>query len=415
MIVFWICTVVLLAVSALFIIYPLLKPSNVDEAAQRDDLNKAFFKDRLNELESEDSAGIIEDKDELVTDLKQSLLDDIPNADKNAAAGHQKVKWMAIPMVLFMVVLTYGMYMLFGAHDQVSHWEKVQHSLPELTQKLMDPKGAELTDQQMNDLTLAMRTRLQTRPDDGTGWVLLGRIALSNRDVETAVGALTKADKLLPNNSDIQLSLAQALMFSSEQADVEKSGRILNQLLKQPDVDPRVYSLMAFNAYENGQFAQAIQYWRELQAKIGKDDSRYAMLERSIQTAQREMGATAQQQNAAQQVQHEGTPVSVTISLSPEATMPKTGVLIVSIHSADGSPMPIAAARYPLSKFPVTVVLDDSNSMMKQRKLSSLSDIMVRARIDTDGDVSTRDHDWHGESLPVHLGDDVVLSLDKQY
>lgn len=411
MMVFWIGTVFLLAIAAIFIVYPLLKSRKIDEAAQRDELNKAFFKDRLDELEAEDSAGIIEDKDDLVTDLKQSLLDDIPHSHIELATSDKKMKWMAIPFMLFMVVTAYGMYAVFGASDQVAHWKKVENSLPELTQKLMDPQGAELTEQQMDDLTLAMRTRLQSHPNDGTGWVLLGRIAMANRDVETSIGALSNADRLLPNNPDVQLSLAQALMFSSDPVNTEKSGTILHQLLQQPEVDPRVYSLMAFNAYENAQYAQAIEYWRKLQVLIGEEDSRYAMLERSIQTAQRELNG----QEHPQKVEHEGTPVSVTISLAPDVPVPKSGVLIVSIHSADGSPMPIAAARYPLSKFPVTVVLDDSNSMMKQRKLSSLSDIMVRARIDSDGDVSTRDHDWHGESLPVHLGDNVVISIDKRY
>ena len=70
--------------------------------------------------------------------------------------------------------------------------------------------------------------------------------------------------------------------------------------------------------------------------------------------------------------QPQGTPVKITISLSSRVEVPKSGVLIVSIHSADGSPMPIAAGRYPLTEFPVTVVLDDSNSMIESRELLEL-------------------------------------------
>ena len=181
--------------------------------------------------------------------------------------------------------------------------------------------------------------------------------------------------------------------------------------MHQPKVDLRVYSLLAFNAYNDGNYGKAIEFWKKLQAQIGQGDSRYAMLERSINTAQRELDL----QSNPQSKQPQGTPVKITISLSSEVEVPKSGVLIVSIHSADGSPMPIAAGRYPLTEFPVTVVLDDSNSMIESRKLSSLSDIMVRARIDTDGNVSTRDNDWHGESLPIRLGDDVAISINKKY
>ncbi len=411
MMAFWIGSVVLLVVSCALIVYPLLKPKQIDEMAQRDDLNKAFFKDRLAELDSEDQAGIVGNKDDLVTDLKQSLLDDIPAEHKYAENKSASMKSLAVPLVIFMAVVSYGVYSLYGAHSKVAHWKEVENNLPLLSQKLMNPNGVELTDQEMSDLTLALRSRLQYNQDDATGWVLLGRIGLANRDIETAIGALTKADKLMPNNGDIQLSLAQALMFSSDQADLQKADSILADLLKKPDVDLRVYSLLAFSAYENGNFAQAIDYWKQLQAKIGKDDDRYDMLTRSIQTAQRELDA---QQNP-QQRAVEGTPVKVTISLAPQVKLPEQGVLIVSIHTADGAPMPVAAARYPISSFPITVVLDDSNSMIKERKLSSLSDIMVRARIDSDGNVSTKEGDWHGESLPIHLGDDVVISIDQQY
>lgn len=411
MIAFWIGTVVLLAVSCILIIYPLLKPKELDEVALRDDLNKAFFKDRLAELDSEDQSGIVGNKDDLVTDLKQSLLDDIPASQHKSGAGLVTMKGLVLPLVIFMAVVSYGVYALFGAHTKVAHWKQVEDNLPVLSQKLMNPNGVELSEQEMADLTLALRTRLQNNADDATGWVLLGRIGLANRDIETAIGALTKADKLMPNDGDIQLSLAQALMFSSDQADLQKADSILATLLQQPNVDLRVYSLLAFSAYEAGDYATAIRYWKDLQAKIGQEDERYDMLSRSIKTAQRELDG----QQPVQTTKPVGTPVKVTIALAPEVKVPKSGVLIVSIHTADGAPMPIAAARYPLSQFPVTVVLDDNNSMIKSRKLSSLSDIMVKARIDSDGDVATQDNDWHGESEPIRLGDDVSIDIDKKY
>lgn len=411
MMAFWIGTVLLLIVSCALIVYPLLKPKEVDEATQRDDLNKAFFKDRLAELESEDQAGIVGNKDDLVIDLKQSLLDDIPGNASSATSNASSMKWLVWPLVLFMAVVSYGVYSLYGAHSKVAHWQQVENNLPLLSQKLMNPNGVELTDQEMDDLTLALRSRLQYNEQDATGWVLLGRIGLANRDIETAIGALNKADKLMPGNNDIQLSLAQALMFSSDPADLQKADGILESLIKQPNVDLRVYSLLAFSAYENGDYGQAIDYWKQLQAKIGKNDERYDMLTRSINTAQRELDA----QKPAQPTAVEGTPVKVSISIAPQVTLPKTGVLIVSIHTADGSPMPVAAGRYPINRFPMTVVLDDRNSMIESRKLSSLTDIIVRARIDTDGNVATKEGDWHGESLVIHLGDDAVVSIDQQY
>ena len=77
--------------------------------------------------------------------------------------------------------------------------------------------------------------------------------------------------------------------------------------------------------------------------------------------------------------------------------------------------MPVAAARYPLGTFPRTVVLDDGNAMMDGQKLSSLDKLIVRVRVDSDGNVATRDQDWHGESAVVDFGQPVEVMIDKQY
>jgi hypothetical protein len=111
----------------------------------------------------------------------------------------------------------------------------------------------------------------------------------------------------------------------------------------------------------------------------------------------------------------QGKSVAVTLELSGDVNVDPKSVLVVSVHRADGSRMPIAAARYPLGSFPRTVVLDDGNSMIQGQNLSSLETLMVRARLDTDGNVSTRDGDWYGESEVVELGAPVTININKQY
>jgi hypothetical protein len=228
---------------------------------------------------------------------------------------------------------------------------------------------------------------------------------MANRDMQTAIGAMKHAYALEPQDGDIQLGYAQALMLSDDEMDQTQARSILQRLAKRDYVDLRVYSLLAFDAFERADYPSAIQYWGLMQKMIGPNDSRYEMLTRSIDSAKRKMGEGVV----------EGKSVSVTISLADNVVLPQNAVLIVSVHSADGAPMPIAAARYPLSSFPRTVVLDDNNSMMQGRKLSDLSTLMVRVRIDTDGNVSTKDGDWFGESQPVNLGEPVEVVINKQY
>ncbi|MBY8273749.1 c-type cytochrome biogenesis protein CcmI [Vibrio fluvialis] len=404
---FWISTLILVAIACVFIAIPLIQKKANNDTVLRDELNKAFYKDRLNELQEETAEGLVDNQQDLIADLKQSLLDDIP-ADKQATQQSQ-VSTLAVlvPSVLLVVLLSYGMYAKFGNYDKVEHWQKVSADLPLLTRKLMAPQGqgVELTDQEMEDLTLSLRTRLYYQPEDSTGWLLLGRIAMANRDMQTAIGAMKHAYALEPQDGDIQLGYAQALMLSDDEMDQTQARSILQRLAKRDYVDLRVYSLLAFDAFERADYPSAIQYWGLMQKMIGPNDSRYEMLTRSIDSAKRKMGEGVV----------EGKSVSVTISLADNVVLPQNAVLIVSVHSADGAPMPIAAARYPLSNFPRTVVLDDNNSMMQGRKLSDLSTLMVRVRIDTDGNVSTKDGDWFGESQPVNLGEPVEVVINKQY
>lgn len=404
---FWISTLILVAIACVFIAIPLIQKKANNDTVLRDELNKAFYKDRLNELQEETAEGLVDNQQDLIADLKQSLLDDIP-ADKQATQQSQ-VSTLAVlvPSVLLVVLLSYGMYAKFGNYDKVEHWQQVSADLPLLTRKLMAPQGqgVELTDQEMEDLTLSLRTRLYYQPEDSTGWLLLGRIAMANRDMQTAIGAMKHAYALEPQDGDIQLGYAQALMLSDDEMDQTQARSILQRLAKRDYVDLRVYSLLAFDAFERADYPSAIEYWGLMQKMIGPNDSRYEMLTRSIDSAKRKMGEGVV----------EGKSVSVTISLADNVVLPQNAVLIVSVHSADGAPMPIAAARYPLSNFPRTVVLDDNNSMMQGRKLSDLSTLMVRVRIDTDGNVSTKDGDWFGESQPVNLGEPVEVVINKQY
>lgn len=401
---FWISTVVLTLIACALVAMPLLKQKANNDEVLRDELNKAFYKDRLSELQEETEEGLVESQEDLISDLKQSLLDDIPG-DK----GHKETKIspiaVLVPSVVLTVVLSYGLYYQFGASQEVVRWQEVSANLPELSKKLMSSSSEPLSDQEMEDLTLALRTRLHYQPEDSTGWLLLGRIALANRDVTTAIDSMEKSYNLEPQDPDIMLGYAQALMLSQEELDQNTARSLLGQLVQQDRVDLRVFSLLAFDAFERQDYPAAIKYWGVMQKMIGPEDSRYEMLSRSIDSARKQMGEAVSPDKS----------VAVTISLAPEAQVDPNGVLIVSVHRADGSPMPVAAARYPLASFPRTVVLDDGNAMMQGSKLSSLDKLLVRVRVDSDGNVATRDHDWHGESGVVEFGQPVEVIINKQF
>ncbi|ELV8626638.1 c-type cytochrome biogenesis protein CcmI [Vibrio cidicii] len=401
---FWLSTVALSVLACVMVALPLIKRKENNDDILRDELNKAFYKDRLSELQEETSEGLVVDQQELIADLKQSLLDDIPSQMDKMQSRISSTA-VIIPSVLLTIVLSYGLYLKFGAYQEVEAWYQVSANLPELSKKLMSSTAEPLSDEEMQDLTLALRTRLHYQPQDSTGWLLLGRIALANRDISTAIDAMRKAYDIQPKDADVKLGYAQALMLSQDEMDQANARSILGELVQQDYVDLRVFSLLAFDAFERQDFAAAVKYWSIMQQMIGPEDSRYEMLTRSIESAKQRLGEGAASANG----------VAVTIELAANVQADPNAVLIVSVHRADGSPMPVAAARYPFGSFPRTVMLDDSNSMMQGQNLSSLSEVIVKARLDSDGNVTTRDHDWYGESEPVAINQPVTVIINKQY
>ncbi|CAM2745320.1 c-type cytochrome biogenesis protein CcmI [Vibrio mytili] len=404
MMLFWISTVALTLIACVLVALPLLKQKANNDDVLRDELNKAFYKDRLSELHEETDEGLVESEEDLISDLKQSLLDDIPGSNESKQTQISPMV-VLIPSVILTVVLSYGLYFKFGASSEVENWQQVSANLPTLSKKLMSGTAEPLSDDDMADLTLALRTRLHYQPEDSTGWLLLGRIALANRDVATAIDAMEKSYQLEPNDDDVKLGYAQALMLSQDEMEQSTARSLLGELMQQDRVDIRVFSLLAFDAFERNDFPAAIKYWGIMQQMIGPEDSRYEMLSRSIESARKQMGEAVSPEKS----------VAVTINVAPDIDLDPNAVLIVSVHHANGAPMPVAAARYPLGTFPRTVILDDGNAMMQGQKLSSLEQLIVRVRVDTDGNVATRDHDWHGESGVVDFGQPVEVTIDKQY
>lgn len=83
----------------------------------------------------------------------------------------------------------------------------------------------------------------------------------------------------------------------------------------------------------------------------------------------------------------------------------------------DGAnPVPVAVKQLPLSRFPLSFSLDDSNAMMPERLLSAQHQVKVRVRISHDGLATPQAGDWFGESELQNFSGkgQVSVQIDKQ-
>lgn len=95
--------------------------------------------------------------------------------------------------------------------------------------------------------------------------------------------------------------------------------------------------------------------------------------------------------------------------------LPEEGVLYISV--SDGTtPVPVAVKKLPLSHFPLSLTLDDSNVMMPDRVLSAQHQVQVRVRITRDGNANPQPGDWYGlsEVTPFNGQQQLAVVIDQQ-
>lgn len=398
---FWFITVLMLLISIAIFVIPMYLGKEENEAINRDELNKVFFQDRMDEIDEETKEGLVENKNELIIELKQSLLDDIPQ-QQSKESKKSLSPLLLLPGILILIGLSYPLYSVFGNYSGVLAWQETLLRLPELSEKLMSDTQETMTDQEMDDLILSLRTKLQQTPNDGMGWLLLGRIALSDRDIQTAQAAMAKSYRLLPNDTDVKLGYAQSLMLTGDEANLVLARQLLKEVIREDHSNTQAFSLLAFDAFEQGKFDEAIAAWSTMKQLLPQNDPRNVMLDRSIERAKAQSNFSNGQ-------------LSVSISLGKDVVLPKEAMLIVYVHSANKKGIPIAAKRLPLTSFPVNVNFSDADSMIQDKLLSSLSEVSVTARIDSDGNVMTKDGDWFGESQPFMLGGSSLIEINQKY
>lgn len=380
---FWFAVLALLvAASALLLIAGGRRQAS--PGADRDTLNKTFYHQRLKELELDEQQGVIAERPEMIRELQQTLLLDIPQDEQI----HERSvsRWVLLPGVLLIFLVSLGFYFKTGGFTQVTSWQQVNNELPALRAQLMDPNARPLSMEQLARLGLGIRTSLQNDPRNVSDWLMLGRIGMVLNNAATAKQAFQRAMQLEPENPEVRLSYAEVLARSPDPEDNRQAGTMLSAMLKSDADNLRVLGLLAFNAFSQQHFADAITGWQKMLQLLPADDKRVTMIQRSIEQAKTESGK-----------QNSRLALSVTLSPAAEKMLPAGGVLYISV--ADGvSPVPVAVKKLPLSHFPLSLTLDDSNAMMPERLLSAQHQVQVRVRISRDGSANPQSGDWFGTS-----------------
>lgn len=391
---FWIFSAALTALLALVIVLPLIC-GRAESTQSRNDLNTRLYRQRLRELAQDSELGLLEDDESLQRELQKSLLDDVvPEARQARDAGAGPLVWLSA--VVLVVLLSYGAYWQLGAHRQVAEWQQVSGQLADLSRRVLVEPDDSVTDQDVRELMLALRTRLHQDGDDYRGWLLLGRLALEMRDGETARDALDKALKLTDDPGAVLVPYAEALAMTGESLRAEQ---IVRDVLRDHPDNLEAWSVYAFMALQQDDYALAMARWQQMLERMAPDNPRYAMIERSIAFAEQQLSVA------------EVTPVSgpryeVEINTSSSVPYHPGAVLFVFAVDAAGGEMPLVARRIEQPAFPLTITLSNADAMVPDNNMSSREAVIIKARIAPSGNVADSTNAWEGRSGVLSTDED---------
>ena len=368
----------------------------------RDRLNQRFYHQRIDELAQDEAQGVVAERPLMERELQQTLLADIPPAQ--TLQSHSSRRWILLPGLIVLVAVSLGTYLKTGGLAQFTGWMQVQQAYPELRARLMDPGAKPLSMEELARLQLGLRTALQTEPDNLADWTMLGRLGMVLNNAEMASQAFEHALQLSPNDLSLKQDYAEVLTRSADPQDNRQASLLLQSLLKVDPQNLRTLSLLAYNAYGQQHYDQAINAWQTLLGLLPAGDSRHALIAHSIEKARSDAGQQSRQ-------------LALTVTLTPEAEkmLPQDGVLYISVSDGD-SPVPVAVKRMPLSHFPLSLTLDDSDAMMPDRLLSAQHQVEVRVRISRDGSANPQPGDWLGLSAvtPWDGHQPIAVEINKQ-
>ena len=412
MLVFWMIVIVFMLIALGLILPPLLR-NKEHKTAKRQEINISVYQDQLEELENDLANGTISDKQyaEAKLDIEKNLLDDVDSedAEKTGPASGQKLgKVMAGVMVVLIPAISVGLYGQWGAGEAG-----------------LDPQNAVAevnTDQHelsLDDMLAQLEGRLQANPNDGEGWYMLARTYQFMQRYDDSVEAFERAIKLGGGQSaDVLASYADVRAMANGRITDDRTIEILEQALQIDPKHTKSLWLAGTTAYQTQEFKSALKYWERLYDALPEGGEDRAQIAVNINEVKSLMGTPIMLQSAPVGEQEDklvattaritgsvGLANEISAKASPEDTV------FVFARAVQGSRMPLAIVRKQVKDLPFEFVLDDSQAMSPQMKLSSHTNVIVGARVSKSGDAIPQAGDLEGFSGELILSSNVPVAL----
>lgn len=429
------CTALLLFVLGVLIV-PLLRRGHSRRVApDAEAASSAVYRDHLREIEIDVAAGTLTveqgalARHEVISRLAEDLAD-IPVATtppRPARLGWRSPMGAAIAGTVVVIVAgAWGLYARLGAPTAIES-ETPRASQPAIAGATVAGERAPIPGMDVLAQRLALKLRTQT-PDDGEGWALLARSYVELKQYREAADAFSRAVKRIPNDPTLLADYADALGVANGKTLRGEPAALVQRALKVDPKHPKALALAASAAFEDKKYRQAIGYWEELRTLLAPMSDEARGIEANIAEANTLLGAKAfaaptsvaaalaAAVDAAPAPASGGGAISGTVRVAPELAgkVSSGDTLLVYAKAVARSGPPLAVVRVAATGLPLAFRLDDSQAMVPELRLSSVSEVALTARVSHSGAATPQSGDLEGVIQPVRVGaQGVELVMDQ--
>ena len=380
------------------LVWSLWRPPVQAAADAHEQANAQVYRDQSTDLAREHALGHLNDAEyaQALEELKLRLRDDWVSGPLQAQSGViNRPRKTVLALCLTLPVCAVLLYGAWGSPMGLDPAALAQ-SAPD------EGPNATVTPEKIAQMVGQLERRLQDEPNNVDAWVMLARLQRSQEKFPASEKSFAKALALAP---DDDLAIERAEVVAQVQGG-DFSGEpwaVINRILKANPNQNNALLLAGSASFSEGRFAQAIQYWERVRASLPPQSEDINALDSALAQARERLApgrASAQSAPSGLASAQPASPASPStsssvaaariagrVSLAPELaaqTSPSDTVFIYATP-AQGGRMPLAIVRTTVAALPFDFVLDDSQAMGPQSKLSSASEVVLKARISKTG------------------------------
>lgn len=348
--------------------------------------NVAIFQRRLAALDAAHQAGKVDQRQyaEEKLALERSLLDDTATIKRRPLKSPASGRWVVPLIMLALAVGSVVWYQQQGAEDDLVLWA-IGQDVRE------DPEGSQAR------YLERLEAQISEQPENPHLWSTLFPLYRETGQMDNAVTALERLIALEGRLPSLLAQLAQLRFFMAERTLTDEVQTLIDEVREADPRQPIALSILGIHAFDQGDYAAAIDRWRRAVANV-EDPAIAASLREGIRVAQGRMG---DETPAAA-----GPGVRVSVSLDPALADQVDGddKLFVLARDVEGERPPLAVVQGLVSELPMTVVLDDRAAMTADAQISQAREVRLMVRVSPSGQATPQAGDLWGDVDRVEVG-----------